>query len=91
MCCLFPSEQGELGICYTELGPDFIPDALVALEQVVLKKPKWLHHKWILALNLRRSTNARHNWRQPVVDVVTLLLRAVDLLVDVIQAAEEEH
>ena len=79
-----------MGICYTELGPDFIPDAVTALEEIAVKKPKWLHHKWILALNLRRSTNAQHNWRQPVTDAVTPLLRAVDILVDVIQIAEEE-
>ena len=83
-------EQGDLGLSYTELGPEFIPDALVALEAVVSKNPKWNRFKWFWALNLRRLTNAWHNWSTPITDVVTPLLKAVDLLLEIIRSAEEE-
>ena len=79
-----------MGLSYTELGPEFIPDALVALEAVVSKKPKWNRFKWFWALNLRRLTNARHNWSTPITDVVTPLLKAVDLLLEIIRSTEEE-
>ena len=79
-----------MGQSYTQLGPEFIPDALVALEAVVSKKPKSHRFRWFWALNLRRSTNARHNWSTPITDVVTPLLKAVDLLLEMIRSAEEE-
>ncbi|KAK7099927.1 uncharacterized protein [Littorina saxatilis] len=76
-------EQAELGRAYTELGPDFIPDAIHALDSVVTKQPKWYHYKWLLALNLHRSINARHNWSHAVTDAVTPLRRAVTMLVEI--------
>ncbi|KAK7099926.1 hypothetical protein V1264_022955 [Littorina saxatilis] len=76
-------EQAELGRAYTELGPDFIPDAIHALDSVVTKQPKWYHYKWLLAINLHRSINARHNWSHAVTDAVTPLRRAVTMLVEI--------
>ena len=36
-----------------ELDAEFIPDALIILEQVVRDKPKWHHFKFFWAVSLR--------------------------------------
>ena len=75
-----------------ELDAEFIPDALIILEQVVRDKPKWHHFKFFWAVSLRLWTAAYYHWTRAVriKNMSDAILKAVDLLLQVLKAAEEE-
>ena len=75
-----------------ELDSELVPDAVHALEQVVRDKPKWHHFRFFWAVSLLRLTTAWYDRTRAfsIKNLSDAILKAVDLLLQVLKAAEEE-